>query len=68
MSILCSATDAISSSSWYVPFKVLTLSVTICIVHPSNFCLGLSLSSEADFSNNGTRAPTSTDRNPCLPA
>ena len=50
-SILCSATDAVSLGSWPILFKVLTLSVAKCTVllHLSNFCLRLSLSSVADF-------------------
>ena len=50
MSILCSTSDAISSGSWPILFRVLTLNVAICIVclHFSSFCL--SLSSVADFS------------------
>ena len=49
MSILCSTADAVSSGSWPILFRVLTLNVTICIVclHFSSFCL--SLSSVADF-------------------
>ena len=56
MSILCSSADAISSGSWPILFRVLTLNVAICIVclHFSNFCL--SLSSVADFSNTKARA------------
>ena len=58
MSILCSMADAISSGSWPILFRVLTLNVAICIVclHFSSFCL--SLSSVADFSNTEARAPT----------
>ena len=68
MSILCSTTDAISSGSWPILFRVLTLNVAICIVclHFSSFCL--SLNSVADFSNTEARAPTSAGRAPCLPA
>ena len=53
-----SITEAVSSGSWPILFKVLMLNVTICIVHLnfSNFCF--SLSSVADFSNTGARAPT----------
>ena len=42
-------------------FKVLMLNVTICnvLLHLSNFCL--CLSSIADFSNTGVRAPTSAE-------
>ena len=59
MSILCSTADAISSGSWPILFRVLTLNVAICIVclHFSSFCL--SLSSVADFSNTEARVPTS---------
>ena len=48
MSILCSTADAVSSGSWPILFRVLTLKVAICIVclHFSSFC---SLSSVADF-------------------
>ena len=54
MSILCSTADAVSSGSWPILFKVLTLNVAICIVclHFSSFCC---LSSEADFSNTAAR-------------
>ena len=40
MSILCSTADAVSSASWSILFKVLTLNVAICIVclHFSSFC------------------------------
>ena len=50
--------DAVSSGSWPILFKVLTLNVAICIVclHFSSFCC---LSSVADFSNTEARAPTS---------
>ena len=50
MSILCSRVDAVSSGSWHILFKVLTLNVAICIIclHFSSFCC---LSSVADFSN-----------------
>ena len=67
MSILCSAADTISSGSWPIQFKVLTLTVTICtvVLHLSSFCL--CLSSVADFSNTGARAPTSVEHAPCLP-
>ena len=55
MSILCSTADAVSSDSWPILFRVLTLNVAICIVclHFSSFCL--SLSSVADFSNTEDR-------------
>ena len=67
MSILDSRADAVSSCSWPILFKVLTLNVAICIVclHFSSFrCL----SSVADFSNTELRAPTSAGRAPFLPA
>ena len=68
MSILCSTAYAVSSGSWPILFRVLTLNVTICIVclDFSSFCL--SLSSVADFSNTEARAPTSAGRAPFLPA
>ena len=68
MSILCSTADAISSGSWPILFRALTLNVAICIVclHFSSFCM--SLSSVADFSNTEARAPTSAGRAPFLPA
>ena len=68
MSILCSTADAVSSGSWPILFRVLTLNVAIWIVclHLSSFCL--SLSSVADFSNTEARAPTSAGRAPSLPA
>ena len=68
ISILCSTADAVSSDSWPILFRVLTLNVAICIVclHFSSFCLGLS--SVADFSNTEARAPTSAGRAPFLPA
>ena len=52
MSILWSFAEAVSSSSWLILFKVLTLNVTICTVllHFSNFYF--SLSSVADFFEN----------------
>ena len=67
MSILCSTADAVSSWSWPILFKVLTLNVVICIVcmHFSSFCC---LSTVADFSNTETRAPTSAGCTPFLPA
>ena len=66
MTILCSTVDAVSSSSWTILFRVLTLNVAICIVclHFSSFCL----SSVADFSNTEVRAPTSAGRATFLPA
>ena len=68
ISILCSTADGVSSDSWHILFRVLTLNVAICIVclHLSSFCL--SLSSVADFSNTEARAPTSAGRAPFLPA
>ena len=64
MSVLCSTADAISSGSWPILLRVLTLNVAICLVclHFSSFCL--SLSSVADFSNTESRAPTSAGRAP----
>ena len=64
ISILCSTADAVSSDSWPILFRVLTLNVAICIVclHFSSFCL--CLSSVADFSNTEARAPTSAGRAP----
>ena len=66
MSILCSSADAVSSGSYPILFKVLTLNVAICIVglHFSSFCC---LSSVADFSNTEARAPSSAERIPFLP-
>ena len=60
MSILCSTADAVSSGSWPILFRVLTLNVAICIVclHFSSFCL----SSVADFSNTEARDPTSAKK------
>ena len=62
MSILCSTVDAVSSGSWPILFRVLTLNVAIWIVclHFSSF----SLSSVADFLNTDARAPNSTGRAP----
>ena len=67
MSILCSTVNAVSSGSWPILFKVLTLNVAIWIVclHFSSFYC---LSSVADFSNTEVRAPTSAGRAPFLPA
>ena len=58
MSVLCSTADAVSSGSYPILFKVLTLNVAICIVclHFSNFCC---LCSVVDFSNTKARVPTS---------
>ena len=66
MSKLWSMADAITSGSWPILFKVLTLNVAICIVHLhfSNFCL----SSVADFSNTEAWAPISAGCTPFLPA
>ena len=52
MSMLSSMADAVSSGSFPILFKALTLNVDICIVylHSINFCL----SSKADFSNSET--------------
>ena len=65
-SILCSTADAVSSGSWPILFRVLTLNVAICIVclHFSSFCL--SLCSVADFSNTEARAPTTAGCAPFL--
>ena len=65
MSMLCSVVDAVSSGSWPILLKVLTLNVAIYIVclHFSSFCL----SSVADFSNTEARAPNSAGRAPFLP-
>ena len=65
ISILCSRADAVSSGSWPILSKILTLNVAICIVclHFSCFCL----SPVADFSNTEARAPTSAGRAPFLP-
>ena len=62
MSILCSTADAVTSVSWPILFRVLTLNVAICIVclHFSSFCL----SSLADFSNTEARARTSAGHAP----
>ena len=66
MSILCSTADAVSSVSWPILFKFLTLSVAICVVclHFNSFYY---LSSVADFSNTKARAPTSAGHAPFLP-
>ena len=65
ISMLWSITDAVSSSSCPIQFKILTLNVAICIVrlHFSNFCW----SSITDFSNTKARDPTSARRPPFLP-
>ena len=65
---LFSTADAISSGSWPILFRVLTLNVAICIVclHFSSFCL--SLSSVGDFSNTESRAPNSAGCASFLPA
>ena len=64
MSILHFPADAVSFGSWPIQFKILTLSITMCIefLHQSNFCLGFGLNSVVDFSNTETRAPTSAER------
>ena len=66
MSILCSTADAVSSGSWPILFRVLTINIAICIVciHFSSFCL----SSVAAFSNTEVRARTSAGRSPFLPS
>ena len=68
ISMLWSITEAVSSVSWPILFKVLTLNVAICIVclHFSNFYF--SLSSLAGFSNTEARNPTSAGRSPFEPA
>ena len=65
MSILCSTADAVSSGSWPILFRILSLNVAICIVclHFSSFSLSL----KADFSNTEARAPTSAGRAPYYP-
>ena len=57
MSILCSVAHAVSLSSCPIRFNVLTLIVALrtVLLHLSNFCSGLGLSSGADFSNNLSR-------------
>ena len=67
ISMLWSITEVVSSDSWPILLKVLTLNVTIGIVflHLSIFCF--SLSSVADFSDTGARAPTSAGHAPFLP-
>ena len=67
MSMSWSIAEAVSSGSWPILFKVLTLNVAICIVllHFSN--VYFSLSSVADFSNTGARAPNSACRAPFYP-
>ena len=57
MSTLCSTADAVSSGSWPILFKVLTLNF-VCL-HFSSFCC---LSSVADFTNTEARAPNSAQR------
>ena len=61
MSMLWSITEAVSSGSCPILFKILTLNVAICIerLHFSNFCF--SWSSVANFSNTRARAPTSAE-------
>ena len=67
MSMLWSIIDAVSSGSWLILLKVLTLNVAICIVllHFSKFCF--SWSSVADFLNTGAKAQTSVGHAPFLP-
>ena len=62
MSMLWSIADVLSSGSWPILFKVLTLNVAVCIwcLHFSNFCKSLSFVS--DFSNTKAWAPTSARR------
>ena len=66
ISLFCSPADAVSSGSWPILFKVLTLNVSICIVclHFISFCC---LSSVVDFSNTEARPPNSAGRAPFLP-
>ena len=68
MPMLWSASDVIISGSWSIIFKVLTLSVAICMVllHFSNICLGLS--NVACFSKTGTKVLISSKCFSCLPA
>ena len=63
MSMIYSTADGVSSGSWPILFKVLTLNVAICNVclHFSSFCW---LSSVADFSNTEARVLSSTGRAP----
>ena len=67
MSMLWSIADAVSSGSWPILFKVLTLNLAVCIVrlHFSNFCF--SLSSVADFSSTKAKASNWAERAPFLP-
>ena len=64
MSMLWSITEAVSSGSWPILFKVLTLNVGISIVflHFSIFCF--SLSNVADVLNTRARDPTLAERAP----
>ena len=66
MFILCSAADNVSSDNWFIVFKVVTLNADMLamFLHLSKLGLG----SVADFSNTGTRAPTSAEHTPCSPA
>ena len=66
MSMLWSIAEAVSSVSWPILFKVLTLNDVVCIVllHFSYFCS--SLCSVAEFSNTGARAPALAGRTPFL--
>ena len=61
VSISCSAANAVTSKSWFMVFKVLTLNVMILtmLLHLVKF--GLGLGSIADFSNTGARAPISPE-------
>ena len=67
MSLLWSIAEAVSSGSWPILFKVLTLNVAICIVllYFCNFCFILSF--VADFSITGARVPVPVGRTPFLP-
>ena len=62
--------NVVNSSRWPILFKVQTLSVAISTVLLllSNFCLGLGLSSVADFSNTEVRASISAEHGSCFPA
>ena len=62
--ILCSAADAVTSSSWFIVFHVLTLNITMLamFLHLSKLGLG----SVADFQNTKARAPTTAECTSCL--
>ena len=61
MSILCLAADVVYLGNKFTVFKVLMLNVAM-LKNLDNF--GLDLSSVADFSNIGTRAPTMAECSP----